>query len=175
MFHAGYPVERLHLDILGPFPESSSGNKYILMLICLFTKWLEAYALADQTAEEITKAVVYNFISRFGIPEHLHTDQGRNFTGKLFEGICKLQDITKTRTTPYRPCSNGQVEHYHRTLLQRIRCHTKQNSSWDEDLPILTSAIRSVPNRTTGFTPNLLLVETSKTQLRARQRDPDRA
>ena len=158
MFHAGYPVERLHLDILGPFPESSSGNKYILMLICQFTKWLEAYALADQTAEEITKAVVYNFISRFGIPEHLHTDQGRNFTGKLFEGICKLLDITKTRTTPYRPCSNGQVERYNRTLLQLIRCHLKQNSSWDEDLPILTSAIRSVPNRTTGFTPNLLML-----------------
>ena len=158
MFHAGYPLDRLHVDISGPFPESLSGNKYILMVICQFTKWLEAYPLADQTAETVAKAVVNNFISRFGIPEQLHTDQGRNFTSRVFEGICRLLEITKTRTTPYRPCSNGQIERYNRTLLQLIRCHLKQNSRWDEDLPLLTGAIRSVPNRVTGFTPNQLML-----------------
>ena len=129
------------------------------MVICQFTKWLEAYPLADQTAEEVAKAVVNNFISRFGIPEQLHTDQGRTFTSRVFEGICRLLEITKTR-----PCSNGQIERYNRTLLQLIRCHLKQNSRWDEDLPLLTGAIRSVPNRVTGFTPNQLMLGGSITR-----------
>lgn len=58
--------------------------------------------------------------------------------------------------TPYRPCSNGQVERYNRTLLQLIRCHLK--GKWDEDLPILTGALRSLPNRSTGLTPNLMML-----------------
>ena len=158
MFHAGAPVERLHIDILGPFPQSVTGNRYILMLVCQFTKWLEAYPLPEQTAEQTARVVVDHFTSRFGVPEQIHTDQGRNFTSKLFEGICKLLEITKTRTTPYWPCSNGQVERYNRTILQLIRCHLQGSLRWDEDLPLLTSAIRSVPNRQTGFTPNMLML-----------------
>ena len=158
MYHAGAPGERLHIDILGPFPESKKGNRYILVLICQFSKWFEAYALAHQTAEETARLVVDNFVSRFGAPSLIHTDQGRNFTSALFQGVCELLEITKTRTTPYRPCSNGQVERYNRTLLQLIRCHLKENNRWDEDLALLTSAIRSVPNRQTGFTPNMMML-----------------
>ena len=63
MFHAGFLCERLHVDNLGLFAESLSGYKYILMVNLQFTKWLEAYPLADQAAEEVAKAVVNNFIS----------------------------------------------------------------------------------------------------------------
>ena len=157
-FHAGAPMERLHLDILGPFPDRRKGNKYVLMVVCQFTKWMEAYPLARQTADEISRLVVDNIISRFGPPEIIHTDQGRNFTSALFQGVCELLEITKTRTTPYRPCSNGQVERYNRTLLQMICCYLADNKEWDKDLSLLTSAIRSVPNRQTGFSPNMMML-----------------
>ena len=157
-FHAGAPVEWLHLDILGPFTPSSSGNQYILMLVCQFTKWMEVYGILDQTTEQVAEVVVKNFISRFGCPSLIHTDQGSNFTSSLFQAICDLLEITKTRTTPYRPCSNGQVEDYNRTLLQIIRCYLDEKiASSDKDLEILTGAIRSLPNRQTGFTPNMMM------------------
>ena len=157
-YQAGAPVERFHIDILGLFPKSRRGNRYILMLICQFTKWIEGYPLADQTAEQVVQTVVDNFISRFGIPQMIHSDQGANFTSALFQHVCDLLEITKTRTSPYRPCSNSQVERYNRTLLQFMHCHLKDNSRWDEHLPALTSAIRSVPNMQTGFTPNLMML-----------------
>ena len=73
--------------------------------------------------------------------------------------VCDLLQITKTRTTPYRPCSNGQVERYNRTLLQLIRCFLKSNhKSWDEHLQQLAVAIRSTINRHTGFTPNMMIL-----------------
>ena len=114
--------------------------------------------MADQTAEQVAQTVVDKFISRFGIPQMIHSDQGANFTSALFQQVCDLLVITKTRTSPFRPCSNGQVERYNRTLLQLMRCHLKDNSRWDEDLPLLTSANRSVPRRQTGFTPNLMML-----------------
>ena len=82
--------------------------------------------------------MVDNFESSFGAPSLIHTVQGRNFTSALFQalfhGVCGLLEITKTRTTPYRPCSNGQVERYNHTLRQLIQCYLKENNRWDEDL-----------------------------------------
>ena len=158
-YHAGSPLERVHIDILGPFTESSRGNQYVLMIVDQFTKWLECFPLPLQSAEITAKTVVNGFISRFGCPLEIHTDQGRNFDGKLFGSVCQLLEITKTRTTPYRPCSNGQVERYNRTLLQLIRCFLKGNQKyWDEHLQQLAGAIRSTVNRSTGFTPNMMML-----------------
>ena len=57
-YHAGAPLERVHIDILGPLNSSKSGNRYVLMVIDQFTKWLECYPLKDQTAVTVAKAVV---------------------------------------------------------------------------------------------------------------------
>ena len=115
-YHARSPMERVHVDILGPFTPSSQCNQYVLMLVDQFTTWLECYPLPDQMAESVAKCVVDGFISRFSCPLEIHTDQGKNFDGKLFLSVCELLQIAKTRTMPYHPCSNGQVERYHRTF-----------------------------------------------------------
>ena len=158
-YHAGSPLEQVHIDIFGPLTPSSKGNQYVLMIVDIFTKWLECFPLPQQNTEETAKYVVDGFISRFGCPLEIHTDQGKNFDGKLFTSMCELLQITKTRTTPYRPCSNGQVEHYNRTLLQLIRCFLSGNQkSWDQHLQQLAGAIHSTVNRSTEFTPNMMML-----------------
>ncbi len=158
-YHAGMPMERVHVDILGPFRPSRQGNVYILMIIDQFTKWLECIPIPDQTAETVAKAVVDDFIARMGCPLEIHTDQGRQFEGNLFLAVCQLLQISKTRTTPYHPSSNGQVERYNRQLLQMIRCFLSQGQDdWDLYLPQLAGAIRSTVNRQTGFSANNMML-----------------
>ena len=158
-YQAGNPLDRVHIDILGPFPISRSGNRYVLMLIDQFTRWLEAYPLPDQTAEQVARVVVDQFIARFGSPLYIHSDQGRNFESDLFGSVCELLDIVKTRTTPTHPASNGQVERYNTILLALIRCHIDGASDkWDEAVPLLAGAIRSMQNRHTGMTANMLML-----------------
>ena len=150
-YHAGSPLEQVHVDILGPFTPSKNGNHYILMIVDQFTKWLECFPLPQQSAELTAKHVVDVCISHYGCPMKIHTDQGKNFDGKLFYAVCDLLQVTKTRTTPYRLCSNGQVEHYNRTLLQLMRCFLKGNqANRDEHLQQLAGAIRWTVNRSTG-------------------------
>ena len=157
-YHAGYPGDRVHVDILGPFTLSHQGNQYVLMVVDQFTKWLECFPLPQQSAEVVARTIVDGFIARLGCPIEIHTDQGRQFEGSLFAAVCDLLEVSKTRTTPYHPSSNGQVERYNRTLLQMIRCHIKGNpGTWDECLQQLAGAVRSTINRQTGFTPNMMM------------------
>lgn len=93
----------------GPFPASVNNNKYILVITDQFTKWVEAFAVQDQTSETTAKKLVEEFIARFGAPLQIHTDQGRNVQSDLFKAVCKLFGVTQTRTTPYHPASNGQM------------------------------------------------------------------
>ena len=152
-------MERVHIDILGPFPPSKSGNVYILMMIDQFTRWVECMPLKDQTAEVVARSAVDNFFSRFGLPSELHSDQGRNFMSNLFVELCERLQIARTRTTPYHPSGNGQVERQNRLLLQLIRAYLgKHQNTWDESLPLLASVMRSAVNRSTGFSANMLML-----------------
>lgn len=158
-YTAGYPGERVHLDILGPFVPSERGNRYVLMVVDQFSKWVECYALPDQTAETIARAFFSGYVARFGPPLQLHTDQGKNVDGNLVQAFCDLLEISKTRTTPYRPNSNGQVERYNRVVLQFIRCFLDgKQKGWDKYLDELGMSIRATVNRITGFTPNMLFL-----------------
>ena len=67
-YHAEIPLERVHIDLMGPFVESNKGNKYILMIIDQFTKWLECYPLHDQKAETVATSFIEGFVSRLGCP-----------------------------------------------------------------------------------------------------------
>ena len=158
-YHAGSPMERVHIDILGPFNISSRGNKYILCMVDQFTKWLESVPLPDQSAEKVAMAAIDNFFCTFGMPLTIHTDQGANFVGNVFKTVCDLLEIRKTQTTPYYPQGNGQVERYNRTMIEMIRClKAKSEKDWDIYLPHITSAIRCLENPSTGFSANRLML-----------------
>ena len=64
------------------------------------------------------------FIIRYGVPEILHTDQGGNFESILIKELCQILGITKTRTTPYHPQSDGMIERFNRTLLNMLSIAT---------------------------------------------------
>ena len=81
-YNVGAPMERIAIDVMGPVPATDRANKYICDY---FTKWTESYAMPNQEAEIVANVVVREFISRFGVPRQLHTDQGRNFSGDVLE------------------------------------------------------------------------------------------
>ena len=104
------------MDIIGPFPKTELGNEYILIVCDYFTRWTESFPLPNLEATTVARVLVNEYICRFGVPEQLHTDQGRNFESKLIQEICKLLEIHKTRSSPYHPQSDGLVERFNRTL-----------------------------------------------------------
>ena len=158
-YRSGYPLDRIGLDIIGPLPQTKRRNKYLLVVGDYFTCWMEACPFPQQNAEMIADKLVNEFISRFGVPLEVHTDQGRNIYGKFFAEICKLLETTKTRTTAYHPASNGMIERFNRTLGSMIKSFVNANASnWDLYVNLLLAAYRSNPHPATGFTQNCMML-----------------
>ena len=156
--NVGAPMERIAVDITGPLPVSTSGNRYIVVAMDYFTKWPEAYPVPNQEAATVARVLVDDFFCRFGVPYELHSDQGRNFESKVFQECCKLLGIRKTRTTPLHPESDGMVERFNRTLGQELakRCRHGQED-WDLHLPTILMSYRSAVHESTGYTPAHLM------------------
>ena len=117
----GAPLDRIGTDLLGPLPLTPRGNRHILVVQDYFTKWVEIFAVPDATAETCANYILNGFISRYGIPFLLHSDQGRNYESDLIYHLCKLLGIKKTRTSPRHPAGNGMVERFNQTLIKMIR------------------------------------------------------
>ena len=115
----GLPMERIALDIMGPLPQSNSDNSYILVIGDYFCKYTEAYGLPDHTAQTVAR-VMEQRICRYGVSRIIHSDQGCDFESHLFTEMCRLLDIEKTKTCPYRPQSDGMIERFNRTVAQML-------------------------------------------------------
>lgn len=157
-YNVGSPFEKIALDISGPYPESNKGKKYILVVMDYFTKWVEAYAIPNQEATTVADVLIGEFISRFGVPLELHSDQGRNFESELFRNLCERLGIRKTRTTALHPQSDGMVERMNRTIGKYLsKVVSSHQRDWDQHLPFFLMAYRSAINESTGQTPARIL------------------
>ena len=158
-YPVGVPFERVGIDILGPLPESKRGNKYIVVIGDYFTKWIEAFGVPDMEAETVARVLMEGFIARFGLPKQIHSDQGSQFESKLFQSLCKLLGIDKTRTTSYHPQSNGFIERYNRTLENILsKLIDNEQRSWDDALPYAMMAYRSSVHELTNQSPAKMLL-----------------
>ena len=120
---------------------------------------MEAYSLPSQKTEEVATKLVFEFVCRFDLPYKIHSDQGRNFESDLFQEICRLLNIKKTRTTSYRPCSNGLIERFNGTLGRMLKKFVdRNNENWDQYIGLLLAAYRSTPHSSTGYSPNMMML-----------------
>ena len=158
LYNVGEPLERVAIDVLGPLPETDSGNKYILIAMDYFSKWPKAYALPNQEAVTVANVLVAQFFSRFEVPAELHSDQGRNVESLVFREVCTLLGIHNTRTTALHPKSDGMVERYNRTLENQLATFVQDHQKdWDLHLPQLLMSYRSAVYETTKLTPAMLM------------------
>ncbi|XP_033109895.1 uncharacterized protein LOC117111140 [Anneissia japonica] len=114
------PQEVLAIDFL-KIDKGRGNDEDILVMTDVFTKCSQAVACKDQTACTVAKVLRDCWFCHYGIPLRIHSDQGSDFEGHLIREMCKLYGIQKTRTSPYHPLGNSQVERFNSTLCGMIR------------------------------------------------------
>ena len=114
----GKAWEMVAVDIL-EVPLSHNNNRYLLVIQDYMTKWVEAIPIPNQTAKRTTTELV-NIFSRYGLPDILYSDQGRNFESTIVLQTLDAFGVAKSRTTAYHPAGDGLVECFNRSLLQML-------------------------------------------------------
>ena len=130
----------VHMDIIGPLP-ISNGFRYCLTIIDRFSRWPEAIPIRDIEASTICRAFFDHWVSRYGSPETLTTDQGSQFESQLFSALLQLIGCNRIRTTAYHPASNGMIERWHRSLKVAIMCHSDRE--WSRSLSSVLIGLRT--------------------------------
>ena len=142
------------MDSVVNLPESLKGNKHIIVLIDLFTRYLIAVAVPDLTLETYAKTMLAQVISDHGCPDCLISDQGGKFVGTLAQRIYELMQTKKQTTNAYHPMSNGLCERMNGILVEGLKAMaTAHPEDWDEELKWFTLAYRTTVHRVTQCTP----------------------
>ena len=137
------PFDRIAIDVVGPLPQSESGNRFIVVCSDYLTRWPEAFAVPDTTAPTIARLFVENIVCRHGAPRVLLSDQGTNFLSKLVSEICQIVGTKQIKTSSYHPETDGLVERFNKTLATMISMYVnEQHKDWDEFLPLVLFAYR---------------------------------
>ena len=111
------PLQLVHLDFtsfeMTMNLNESSKVKHVLVIVDHFMRYTRAYVTKDQKASTAAKTLYEGFISIFGAPERILTDQGKSFTSEVVEQLCSQFGISQLTTTVYHLKGNGQVEQAH--------------------------------------------------------------
>ncbi|XP_078243032.1 uncharacterized protein LOC144587192 [Pogona vitticeps] len=148
-------LQFLQMDVLGLFVPTKSKKKYIISFICQASRWIEAYAISNLSAQTIASVVV-DLCSRIGVPAQIICDQAGAFKSELMSRICEISGIKLNFSIPYHPESHGMVERGQQTLLRMIKTLVQEYGNiWDKLFPFVLFAYRSAPHVSLGgFSPS---------------------
>nr|GEX40178.1 reverse transcriptase domain-containing protein [Tanacetum cinerariifolium] len=130
------------IDFMGLFP-SSRGNKYILVAVDYFSKWVEAKALPTNDARVVCK-FLKSLFAKFGSPRAIISDRGTHFCNDQFAKIMIKYGVTHRLSTAYHPQTSGQVEVSNRGLKRILKRTIGENrASWSNKLDDALWAFRT--------------------------------
>ncbi|CAF2621992.1 unnamed protein product [Rotaria sp. Silwood2] len=148
------PFQLIGIDYSGPFPITSQGNKYVLAITDYFTKWVIAIPLSEQTAKTTAEALYEHYITIYGIPSRILSDQGSHFNNQLIAAFTAILGCHHIKSTTYHPQTNGAIERFNSTFERQLAKLTNNCiSDWDEHLKSIVFAYNTGQHVTTKFTP----------------------
>ena len=137
----------LHVDIIGPLPESD-GCRYAFTIVDRLTRYPDAIPMQDATSQSCARALL-EWISRFGMCVRVTSDRGRQFISELWKELWKFFGVDHAIVCAYMPQQNGIVERMHRQLKASLIAVLEGRSDWTAALPLVLLGMRA------SFKPDL--------------------
>src|SRR6516162_5555776 len=154
------------IGIKEPLPQTTNGNKYIIVAQDYFTKWPEAKAVKEATAKEVSQFIFEDIICRHGCPKKILSDRGSHFHNELIKNLTDKFEIKHNFSTPYHLKTNGLVERFNKTLCESLAKLSTENKDWDQKIPMVLFAYRTKRQKSTQMKPFYLMYGREENWLR---------
>ena len=147
---------------IATLPWSDDDYRYFLLIVDVFSRYIEAIPHKDQRAGSLVQEVMNGWIFRgHGVPKILLSDQAKNIDGTEIRALCEQLGIDKRHTTPYHPQADDLAERSIGKVKQVARCITLDRQlskgSWPGLLPEITFYCNNVENSSTKVSPQMLM------------------
>lgn len=151
------PFQKIYIDFLGPYPRTRTGNTHIFIVLDHATKFVLLKSMTKATSKAVIKFLTSEVFHKFGVPEIVHSDNGKQFTSDAFKELMNLFGIHHMKTAIHSPQSNAS-ERVNQSILSSIRTFlTSDQTKWDENLSNIECALRTTVHASTGVTPYFAL------------------
>ena len=141
------------MDLVFGLPITTEGYKGLLVITEFVTKYVWAIPIKSKNAEEIAEKLL-EYISLFGPPMEIISDQGTEFNNRVVEQLLKAVGIVHRVTSAYNPRTNGQTERTNHVLIESLAKLTGENNLlWPKWIPYVLLSYRTNVHSSTGFTP----------------------
>jgi Integrase core domain len=122
-----------------------------------FTKWPEAKAVPEATAQQVADFIYEDIVCRHGCPQIILSDRGTHFRNRMIDKLLEQYKIKHIYSTPYHPKTNGLVERFNRTLVDSLAKTSEETDEWDKHIPSALFAYRTAKQATTKIEPFYLV------------------
>jgi len=151
-------MQKVYVDLVGPFPSSQRGYRYLLTAICGFSQIKICVPIRDKVSRTVANVLMKHLYLVHGPPEILVHDQGGEFWSEAMKQLADLLEIQPTKITSHRPSANGVVERVHTTLHSMFgKLVKKSQRVWCEMTLYITYVYNTTIHGATGFSPFYLM------------------
>ena len=125
------------MDTKGPISPPSDGNSYVYFIVDAFIHFVVLHPSPKNDAHNALNVLFDHWITKFGIPDILVTDNGNEYISGDFAHFCRTYNVQFKPRTPYAPWSNGLVEDSNRQLNTFLRTVLEsQYDTWSQKVKI---------------------------------------
>jgi len=129
-----------------------------MIVVCTYSKWPEVIVMNEGVTASQTIEALRSLFAIWGLPLHLHSDNGLQFTPKQFEQFMKANGIHHTTSAVYHPSSNGWAKRFVATFKRaRKTMDADTNSSLQTKIARFLITYRNATNSSTGELPSVLM------------------
>jgi Integrase core domain len=154
VYHPSRRFEFVAVEILEISLQSRDGNRKVIVMGDMFTRFMMAVPVCDETAATVASTLLDRWILLFGPPEKLLSDRGKVFLGDFIRRICRKVGTKKIFTTGYHPQTDGCIERFNRTLCTYLKKFVLDEADWDHHVAMATFRYNSSVHRATKCTPH---------------------
>ena len=146
------PWETVSIDVVGPLPVDGKGNRYIVTMMDVYSRYLIASPVRNHKASTVSRCLYESVVAYFGAPRSILSDRGAEFTGMVWESLTQMLGAKIKLTSPYYPQGNSVIERSHITLSNMLRTMLlgKKGRDWSSLLPSVMLYMNSMIQEKTG-------------------------